>query len=854
MKKVFLFLTAGTALVLTAIYAPISKDSDKETSNPFKYPAPTTIHQHMENEKEMNDWRAGYWEYIHSHGEETVDWMAINEANFSIWMERRQQLTNSKTVESYANNFLQAEWIERGSNDQAGNVRATAFDKVSESIYAIGDGGILFKSDINGSNWQSLNDHFVLSRDILLSIRKPDNAVRLISTKGHGVYYSDDEGLNWTASTGFGPSTIYGNGIDLVQLNDADSTLVYVYTFADGFNAPKNKIAYSKDHGSSFTYLTDLLSDNDEYASMSWIDGFSVSYIFDENDVLYQFEDDHINTISSGLSLGGSNTSQLELSCDGTDTVLYVLMDDMSLYRSNDAGSNFNYVSDLPTPAWSCGIGVSFDNPDAIYYGEMELYRSDDGGANFTKVNEWYDYYDDVTIYIHADIMNIETYKKSNGTEFTLIPNHGGLNISYDELSTVPNIGLMDLNVGQFYDVATSPVNSAYIFGGTQDQGFLRTGQGTVAGSVGFEQVISGDYGHQQFTNSGLSIWTQYPGGEFSYYGDAIGASWADYWESIDGLDLPNYGWIVPTAPAPDPADDYILIGGGDLNGGSGSYLIVMENNGGAANTWQFPHDFSSLSSGGLISAIETTPLDENAWYLATENGKFFYSTDAGVNWTMSAPFTGPQNYWIYSTDIYASRLTPGLVFYGGRTYSGSAVYKSEDGGATFTAINNGLPTTMVHEMCMDPGENYLYAATDAGPYVYSVYQNQWFPISGTDAPIQEYISCEYVAADNLVRFATYGRGIWDFKIVEDISGTKELPQSEKFNIYPNPSDGHTTIYSPLFAKVKIFNLQGQEVLNMSLLPGNNNLNISFLKSGQYFLVGMDEGGKVIKEQLIIRK
>jgi photosystem II stability/assembly factor-like uncharacterized protein len=818
-------------------------------------PAPTQINPHSKDEGEMKEWREGYWEYIHSHGDEQTDWRTINNQNIEDKLERRKHLLNSKTVESYANNYIEAEWIERGSNDQAGNVRVCAYDKPSESIYAIGDGGILFKSDINGNSWQSLNDHFVLNRDILLSIRKPDNTVRLLGAVGHEIHYSDDEGQTWTPTTGFGSSASdFGRGIDIAQLNDNDSTIVYLYTFHDGFNNPENRIAYSKDHGESFTYLTDLNSTNDEFASMSWIEGFSTAYILDGNDDVYVFEDDTATLVTANMSLVGNSTCQIELSCDGVDTVLYILMNDEDLHKSTDAGQNFGYVASLPTPAWECGIGVSFDNPDAVYYGEVELYGSTDGGLNFTKVNEWYDYYNDVPNTVHADIMNIQTFKKTDGTEFTLIPNHGGINITYDEMATTPNIGLMNLNVGQFYDVATSPINSSYIIGGTQDQGLLRTGQGSANGLVGFEQVISGDYGQQQFSNNGQSFWTQYPGADFSYYSNAMTSPWAEYWHTIDGTDKPNYGWIVPTAPAGHPADDFILVGGGNINGGSGSYLIWLENIGGSANAFQFDVDFLALS-GGMISAIETTPLNADNWFLATENGKFYSTQDGGNNWTEATSFTGPQNSWIYSSDIYASRNTPGLVFFGGRNYGGSPVYMSEDGGLTFTPINNGIPPTMVHEMCMDPDENFLFAATDAGPYVYVVEQNEWFDISGTDAPIQEYISCEYVAADDIVRFATWGRGIWDFEIVGGVVGQDELNIIEEdFGIYPNPSDGNMNIYSPYYAQANIYNIHGQKVLETIFLAGNNKVNLGFLKNGQYFLVGMDETGKVIKDQFIIRK
>src|SRR5690606_22115212 len=116
-----------------------------------------------------------YWELI--HGGDQFDWRAINREHLEEKIENRLLLLGSKAVESYANGALAGEWIEKGSNDNAGNVRVTAYDPLTDAIYAIGDGGILFKGNLNGSGWQPLNDHYLLDRNVLQAIHLPDGTL-----------------------------------------------------------------------------------------------------------------------------------------------------------------------------------------------------------------------------------------------------------------------------------------------------------------------------------------------------------------------------------------------------------------------------------------------------------------------------------------------------------------------------------------------------------------------------------------------------------------------------------------------------------------------------------------------------
>ncbi|MBK9190899.1 MAG: T9SS type A sorting domain-containing protein [Crocinitomicaceae bacterium] len=840
MKRAFLLFTAILAVAGFSFLIDHSKAPVYTPRNSGGIPIPTQVYTHMQDEEGFGQKKRNYFDLIHGN---FPDWRKVNEQNFNAIYEWRAQMRHTKTVESFANGAFEAEWIERGSNNQAGNVQVTDFDTLTESIYAISDGGVLWKGDLNDGAWTPLNEDIQFGSKVLNVFYLPGGDLRIIAARGHGVFYSDDEGLTWNQSTGFTSDWDYGSAIDLVRLNDAQHTLVYLYNaYNFGTSDWQNRLAYSTNDGASWTIEHNFTTTNNQFTSLDLPYGASRAYLMDGSDDAYYFEGTTLTPVSTSLGLSGLDACYLTTTITSTDTTLYVLMDNTELYKSTDQGLNYTFISSLPVSSWEAGIEVSIDDPDILYMGEMELWRSTDGGLNFNKLNELWEYYGDVPNKIHADIMSISSFKKSNGEEFTLIPNHGGLSASYDQLATTENIGMLNLNVGQFYDALTSPINSNYVFGGTQDQGFQRSTTGNLMNTSNFEQVISGDYGQMQFSNNGNALWIQYPGADFAYYENAMTDPFDAFWFNIDGTDMANYDWIVPTEKAPNPSDDFILVGGGEVTGGSGSYLIKLENDGFGGNASQYDFDFLN-AAGGTISAIGVTPLDENRFYVATENGKFFYSNDAGSNWNMTSSFDGPEGDWLFGATIYASRQTPDLVYFGGSGYSNDAVFVSTDGGATFNGIwPSSLPETAVHELCMDPAEKFLFAATDAGPYVYVVADDEWYSLLGLSAPVQEYMSCEFVEAEHLVRFSTWGRGIWDLKL-QQTAGANEMTV-ENLMPYPNPSsDGLVNINSDEPVLLIIYNMQGEKVVSSYLTNQQTKLNLSHLEKGVYVFATVNKTG-----------
>ena len=185
--------------------------------------------------------------------------------------------------------------------------------------------------------------------------------------------------------------------------------------------------------------------------------------------------------------------------------------------------------------------------------------------------------------------------------------------------------------------------------------------------------------------------------------------------------------------------------------------------------------------------------LNPNRWYVGTTNGRFFTSEDSGQTWEQTLNFL-PDGHFLYGQSILPSNQNPDRVYYAGSGYSNPAVFVSNDNGVSFEDISNGLPPTLVFELVSNPDESMLFAATEAGPFVYIVANDEWYDMRGNNAPTQTYWSVEYLAATETIRFGTYGRGIWDFKM-EEVTSTQSIDLTQvAFKAFPNPTLDELTV------------------------------------------------------------
>lgn len=766
----------------------------QQITNPRHIPKPTQVRLNQEETEQKNS-RNQWLEDVHRHAWD-VDWKSLETQNTLVDYQNKIQKygtdyiknKSSELVESFGNGTVEGIWKERGSPNQSGSVLEVAYIERTNQIIALSAGGSLFTSDLDGNSWQVMNDQLRFSDNYLYVTKGDLEHERILCAINAIPYYSDDDGLTWQKSVSY----TVGEGSRIAKsilLKDQRNQQIFVLVRRRWFD--NTELWTSTDMGQQFHRIHSFGTSDLRNVSMCNPHNSEEIYCIEQvakrlsRIWKYNAKDDKLDLINSKSphGFGEDGSANIEAFVLSDTTYFYSFNEESMLKLSTNKGNTWGDITKLPEQPWNdAALYILPSNPNIMFIGEVNAYRSADRGKNWTLVNEWYEYYDFPDYKLHADIMNYKEFvDKDDAFSFTTVANHGGLNISYDEGLNFPSISQSGLNISQYYDVTSSPKDPSLMIAGSQDQGLQRafiTDENTIPN---FEQVISGDYGHTVFTGiEGEHMWTIYPGGWLTYYEKPMD-EYLTY--AMELKYNANSAWIPPLYHY-NGGDDVIYLLGGSMNHVNESHLIRLDITDDIVyeeNSFNF-----SKKSGEYLSAFAIAPTDTSFWYAATSTGTFYRSEDAGDSWAESS-YNLPNSHYLYGSHILASLKQQGLIYIAGSGYSNPSVMKSEDHGLTFTDMSIGLPPTTVFNLVEHPTKNILFAATEAGPYVYNGADGIWYSLSGINTPAQTFWSVEYISKLNIARFATYGRGAWDFEIKSPTS--TQFPENiVNARIYPNPS------------------------------------------------------------------
>lgn len=837
MKRKYLF-GVFCLFVLSFLIIKINK---KDSS--LKYPLPTTqVKMDMEEGNKGNDRRA-WIEQMHFVAD-GIDWRAIERKNtwnsYLTALELKRNKNISKgDIETFANGNLFGKWTERGSKNQAGSILEVTYDQKNDLIYALSAGGSIFKGPRSGNEWEIVNDKLQFSENYFEFITLPDGENRLLAAINHSPFYSDDLGETWTKASGI--TTDEGAASkDFHRVTVGDETYIFILVRKDWWSDAK--LYYSRDWGKSFrnskTFRTSDINNISAEHPINSEEYFIIEQTAFDKSTIYKFRFDNQAVVrhKDNSPIGfGEDKGNLQGYKDVDGIHLYAYNGDLMLRRSDDEGESWDDIGTLPFAPWDVRLHMSKYDKNLLHIGGLNSHYSSDGGENWQLVNEWWEYYDNVEEKLHADIMDFEEFESADGTPFLLNSNHGGLNISYDGGFTYSNIGMQNLNVSQYYDVATSPQNPNWVFAGTQDQGLQRT-LFTDEEDNNFEQVISGDYGHNTFTDNGNGFWTVYPDGWVTFYPDPYEGYASDSYQPDH-----NGGavWIPPLVAHPDKENTIYIVGCSN-SAETDSKLIELRAVNGSIQKTNKSFDFSANNH--KASAMAISNLNSDLWFVATDQGRFYRSDDGGADFELTFDGLSGANY-LYGSDIFTSKIDENIVILSGSGYSNPPVFISYDKGSNFEEMGDGLPHTMVFGIASNEDESMFFAATEAGPYVLMVSERKWYPLSGISAPSQTYWSVEYVEEIKTARFGTYGRGIWDFKVEEMPTSIEETTiQNTSLKIKTNPVQERLIILnqSDLSGQVKysIYSASGHLIQENTIgLLKNIEIDLdSKINNGNYFI------------------
>jgi len=417
-------------------------------------------------------------------------------------------------------------------------------------------------------------------------------------------------------------------------------------------------------------------------------------------------------------------------------------------------------------------IAVDPTNSDVVWVAGIDVFRSDDGGHNWGIAGFWEWAALAQGLGPHADNHMIVFDPGYDGVnnQTMYITNDGGIYETDNALgatATGPlaacppwstNVFWYNLNNGyavtQFYHGSVYPGGAAYL-GGAQDNNMER-GSDAAGPNAWAEPYHVGDGGFNAIDPSDPNTWYILGTHVKIYKTTNGGASFSSLVKGITET-TPTTQFISPFVM--DPSNSKRLYFGGQS---------LWRSTDAAAN-WS-PASAAIPSDAGTISAIGVSPVDTNHVAFATSTGYVFTSntattTTAGTVWPSSQPRSG-----------YISGLTndPNKVNILYVTYSEykssssqSHIYKSTDGGVTWTGIDGsgstGLPDIPVFTLMVDPQKSsMLYIGTDIGLFVSSDGGATWARDANpfADVPTETLVLDRSSGQNTLFAF-THGRGVW---------------------------------------------------------------------------------------------
>jgi hypothetical protein len=453
------------------------------------------------------------------------------------------------------------------------------------------------------------------------------------------------------------------------------------------------------------------------------------------------------------------------------------------------AGSTTNYVN---SQGWYDMTGsVDPNDENRLMVGGLDNYISSDRGATITQVSTWSA---GDTTWAHADHhhavwVDANTYYDAND---------GGLSVgSIDGTAAVTwtHKNVDALSTLQFYGLGQSATDPYKINGGLQDNGhaFLSGGvwRETFGGDGGFAATDQTNdnaayseyvYGSIRSSSDGGATWPT--AGCMQTFGACAGCR---------GLCNPdNHTAFIANFMLDAHNQNVMYVGT--------NYLYRNTDASGLGKVWTriasdgLNGDFVNGNSSGAayISIIHTplaspvagapplgSPAISQILYVGTSRGRIWKSTNGGATWTdltkpplpVSGVTTGRFVTWIDTDPNDANKV---VVTYSGWKNSTDPVipghvFRSLDGGSTWTDISGALPDEPFNAAAVNPnpGEtNEIYVASDSGVYVNTAgwTGSSWLRTNSGLLPNVSVNMLQFTNATSpkRLRAATHGRGIWE--------------------------------------------------------------------------------------------
>lgn len=642
-----------------------------------------------------------------------------------------------------------------GISGSVGYIRCIA--AIGSNLVAGTDAGVFYSTD-NGNNWTQSSGTSSLS--VFSIVVKGTNL--FLSTADNGIYKSTNNGTTWTAAnTGISNITY----MRALAVKGSD-----IYTATDGYGIYK-----SANDGSSWSLVNTGLPGSFYSVSSLAVVG---------NNIM-------AGTYGAGIyksTNDGGNWSAVNNGVSSSDDILAMGVNGTSIYASTLTGNLYKTTD--------------YSNWAAVFPGNFTATRFE---TFFSATNEFY-----------------------TGTWGFGSPEQSyGLFRTTDDGTTWQQVGITD------YPISVLEVSGNNVFAGTNDitgNSFRIPLFKTTESDTSWVFNMGGFAG-KNITAMKANGATMYlfddegPGNSLVYRSTNNGNNWTS-----TGFNVlyNNFNTFVIAGS---------LIYAGDNSAYyTSSHVFVSSDNGA---TW-------NVINNGFTSSVHfvyALVLKGTALFVGTDDG-VYKNTVGQNNWT--AVSTGLTNMYVKSLVVSGNNIYAGT--------QGGGIFKSSNDGALWTDVSFGIPL-FSDITCFATSALNIFAGTDNG--VFSLLDGDTIWTNQNDGLLDSSITALTVS-QNYLYAGTTGFGVWRRNLAEIITtDLNETANDNSFFIYPNPAEDEviieTTSMNSLYNSVAyLYNIYGQLILSQFIQPPSDIIDISGLPQGTYLLKIFN--GNIFHVKKIIKK
>ncbi len=640
-------------------------------------------------------------------------------------------------------------WSPKSDAIGTDGIGGAALGKNPDTIYVgTGDpfdsffGGAIVRSTDGGNTWGPAVQ-LAASVTLDLKVDTSGSADIVMAGTNNGLFRSTDGGLTF-ASVGFAGSSVWS----LAQ------TSVGWLAVVESNITGVAKLYHSADHGLTWSLIPNggnVYTGAGRTTLGVGAPGDAVVYAFaattfDEEQLdLFRSTDGGLNWTASGLA----HKNPLNLDFFQTDMNLMggqAFYNQMVLVDPTDLARNTVYIG-----------------------GQLASAKSTDSGATWLLTSTWLPLRGAVRVvgtvpYVHADFHSA-AFGIIGGRKYLLFGSDGGLFVSTDGGQSWDDTKNRGLTTHQIYAMSVSGAHSDLVMAGLQDNGTLYR----LPNSTDYNGVIGGDgfgTGWSQASDA-VSIGSVYFSDLLRVVNNPPNTA-SKFTTASKGIVRSESSFFTPLTTPTATADPtglefftYTRTRIYQTTDGAGQWTVI----GRSAATGNIPPGRAFQGQHGL----SVSPVDANRIAATAASGWVVISSDGGATWFQKQLIgTGPAPGY-GGINVASSWSGTNVIYVGSQSTDPSRnhVVRSTDAGQTWQAADGGLPRLPLRKILTDPNDpsgNTAYVANVIGVYR-TVNGGATWTRFGNGLPMADF-SDLYIPADGrFLRAASYGRGIWEIPL-----------------------------------------------------------------------------------------